>query len=956
MARTESKCCITFLFVLIMLTMTMNYVASHEKEEEGQLLSFKASINDPLHHLSDWVITSSSSSICHWNGVTCDNNSHVRAINLSGKNISSYNISSSVFQLPHVEHIDLSDNLLSGGISFSLSSLLYLNLSNNNFTGPVPLSFSRIQILDLSNNMFSGEIPHQIGSLTSLRYVDLGGNVLVGKIPDSVTNMTGLEYLTLASNQLVGEIPPKIGLMKSLKWIYFGYNNLSGEIPERIGELKNLSHLDLVYNKLTGHIPDSLGNLTNLEYLFLYQNKLTGRIPRSIFELRKLVSLDLSDNFLSGEIPELVIQLQRLEILHLFSNNFTGKIPNAITSLPRLQVLQLWSNGLTGEIPEDLGKHSNLTVLDLSTNKLSGKIPDSLCHSGALYKLILFSNSLQGELPNSLTSCTSLRRVRLQNNKFSGGLPSRLTQLPQVYLLDISGNQLSGRIDDRKWNMLSLQMLNLGNNNFSGELPTIFGSTKLEKLDISENRFSGNIPRGLGSLSELMQLNLSNNKLYGEIPQELTSCRKLVLLDVSHNQLTGQIPTSLGDMPVLSLLDLSDNQFWGKIPENLGRVESLVLLNISHNHFHGHLPTTGAFLAINASAVTGNDLCGGSGGLPPCKRGDKNPWFVVLWFAVGFAGFALAAFLFTCSRRRNSLELKRVENEDGTWEIQFFDSKFAKSIAMDDILSSAKAGHVISKGKNWVSYEGKCMASGMQFEVKEIRDLNSVPLSFWEDLTELGKLRHPNIFKLMGLCRSGKGAFLVYEDAEGKSLSQVVKNLSWESRRKIAVGIAKALKFLQAQCSSVILVGDMSPESIIVDGNDIPRLKLSPPALFKGSISSPYLAPEVRNGKEVTEKSDVYGFGVILIELLTGRRGLGTEEEGSIVEWARFCYSDCHWEAWVDPTMKGGKQNDVVEAMNLALHCTAMDPTARPCASVVFKALSAVTCTHSVLCVPPLQP
>lgn len=947
--QAESKWCIMFMRVFIV--MTMSFVASHGEVEEELLLSFKAAINDPFHYLSNWV-DSSSTSICNWYGITCDSDSHVGAINLSAKNISSNNISSfsSIFQLPHVEHIDLSDNQLSGGISFSPSSLVYLNLSNNNFTGPVPLSFSRIQTLDLSNNMFSGEISHQIGSLASLRYVDLGGNLLVGKIPDSITNMTGLEYLTLASNHLVGLIPPKIGFMKSLKWIYFGYNNLSGGIPEGIGELKNLNHLDLVYNNLTGRIPDSLGNLTDLEYLFLYQNKLTGRIPLSIFELKKLISLDLSDNFLSGEIPELVIQLQRLEILHLFSNNLIGKIPKAISSLPRLQVLQLWSNGLTGEIPEDLGRHNNLTILDVSTNKLSGKIPDSLCRSGALYKLILFSNSLQGEIPSSLTSCTSLRRVRLQNNKFSGELPSQLTQLSQVYLLDISGNQLSGRIDNRHWNMPSLQMLNLGDNNFSGELPTTFGSRKLEKLDLSENRFSGYIPRGFGSLSELMQLKLSYNELYGEIPGELTLCRKLVLLDVSHNQLTGQIPMSLGQMPVLSLLDLSDNQLWGEIPDNLGRVESLVQVNISHNHFHGHLPATGAFLAINASAVTGNDLCGGSSGassgLPPCRKRDKNPWFVALLLVVGFSGFALAAFIVTCSRRRKSLELRRVESEDGTWEIQFFDCKFAEVITMDDVLSSAQAGNVISKGKNWVSYEGKCMASDMQFEVKEIRDFNSVPSSFWEDVVELGKVRHPNILKLMGVCHSGKGAFLLCEHAQGNSLSEVVRHLDWERRRKIAVGIAKALKFLHARCP-VILVGDMSPESVLVDGNDIPRLKLNPPALLKGFISSAYVAPEAREGKEVTEKSDMYGFGAMLMEMVTGRSA-GEGGEG-MVEWARFCYSECQCETWVGPRMKGGMQNDVVEIMNLAQHCTAMDPIARPCASDVVRALSAVSCTGAVL-------
>ncbi|KAI4316093.1 hypothetical protein L6164_024109 [Bauhinia variegata] len=979
------RICFMFMWLLMLMLMLNNVAASDEGE---LLLSLKASIDDdPLHVLSNWVLTSSNSTICKWRGITCDNSSHVIAVELSGVNISG-NIPFSIFHLRHVSNIDLSNNKLTGEIlleslPLTTSSLRYLNLSNNNLTGLLPqrlfsMSFSRLETLDLSNNMFSGNISDQIGLLSSLTYLDLGGNVLMGKIPDSITNMSSLQYLTLASNQLVGEIPKEIRLMKSLTWIYLGYNNLSGEIPKGIGELVSLNHLDLVYNNLSGQIPESLGNLSELQYLFLYQNKLTGPIPLSIFELRKLISLDLSDNALSGEIPELVIQLQRLEILHLFSNNFTGKIPKALTSLPRLQVLQLWSNRLTGEIPKELGKHNNLTVLDLSTNNLSGKIPENLC-SGNLYKLILFSNSLGGRIPNSLSSCRSLGRVRLQNNKFSGELPHELTELPNIYFLDISGNQLSGRIDDRKWNMPMLQMLNLANNNFSGELPNSFGSEKLENLDLSENQFTGYIPSGFGNLSELMQLKLSNNKLSGNIPQELSSCKNLVNLDLSHNQLSGQIPVSLADMPVLGFLDLSENQLSGEIPYNLGSVESLVQVNISHNHFHGRLPSTGAFLATNASAVTGNDLCAGESdslsALPPCK-GFRSPswWFIFLCSLVALAAFAMAAFIIVFVPRRRNLDLQRVENEDGTWEIQFFEPKTSKLITVDDVMSWSKEGNHISKGRKWVSYKRKCMANDMQFVVKEINDLNSIPVNFWDQVLESGKLRHPNIVNLIGICRSVKGVYLLYEYVEGKCLSQILRNLSWERRRKIAVGIARALKFLHCHCSPSVLVGDVSPERVLVDGKDVPHLNLRPPGMLctdvKGFISSAYVAPEMRNGKGVTEKSDVYGFGLILIELLTGRSPVaGDAEMGmhrdhkSIVEWARYSYSDRLLDMWIDPMMKGDEfgpnsnsntQNEIVQTMKLALQCTAREPTARPCASHVLKTLEAVA-RPSFSCVSALK-
>ncbi|XVE71011.1 hypothetical protein DITRI_Ditri10aG0115600 [Diplodiscus trichospermus] len=957
--------------VVVLLTFTFLFlinfgVSDHGKELE-LLLSFKSSIHDPSGFLSNWDI--SSATFCQWHGITCNNFSHVDTVDLSAKNLSGKLVSPSIFQLPFVETLNLSSNQLYGEIPediFSSSSLRFLNLSNNNFTGQIPDgSISCLEVLDLSNNMLSGKIPQEIGTFYSLKYIDLGGNVLVGKIPISISNITTLQFLTLASNQLVGPIPPELGKMKSLKWIYFGYNNLSGEIPKEIGMLTSLNHLDLVYNNLTGQIPSSLGNLKDLQYLFLYQNKLTGSIPKSIFGLKNLISLDLSDNSLCGEISELIIQLQNLEILHLFGNSFTGKIPNALTSLPCLRVLQLWSNRLSGEIPRSLGRHNNLTILDLSTNNLTGRIPDGLCSSGRLFKLILFSNLLDGVIPKNLSTCRSLQRVRLQNNRLSGELSSEFTQLPLIYFLDISNNSLSGNMGEQKWDMPSLEMLNLARNRFSGKLPHSFGSQKIEDLDLSGNGFSGRIPRGFGSLTELMQLSLRGNKLTGEIPEELSSCKKLVSLDLSNNQLSGQIPSGFSEMLVLGQLDLSENQLIGEVPAKLGKLESLVQVNISYNHLYGRLPSTGAFLAINASAVAGNDLCGGddTSGLPPCKKVRNLAWwFFVACSLAALLLLALAAFLFVLIRGKNNLELKRVENKDGIWELQFFDPKVSKSVTIDDIIRSTKEANVVPRGKEGMPFKGKSAVNDLQFVVKEMNvDVNSFPSSFWSEIKQFGKLQHPNIVKLIGICRSDKGAYFVYEYIEGKILSEILHNLSWERRRKIAVGIAKALRFLHSFSSPSAVMGEMSPKRVIIDAKDEPRLRLSLPTGLvsmenKRFISLAYVAPEARESKNMNEKSDIYGFGLVLIELLTGKSPADVEfgVHQSMVEWARYCYSDCHLDMWVDPMIIKGhasnNQNQIVETMNLALHCTATDPTARPSATDVSKTLQSAFRITS--CVP----
>ncbi|KAF4360102.1 hypothetical protein F8388_015971 [Cannabis sativa] len=976
------------IFMSLMLFSTSSTISAlHDgKDEIHLLLSFKASINDPFNHLSDWSSSSAApNNVCKWQGITCKNSSRVSSVELTGKNFTG-KLSANLFRLPVIEKVDLSGNQLTGELPKELfggsNMLRYLNLSNNNFTGDIPSgAILTLEALDLSNNMLKGSISDDIGSFYGLKYLDLGGNVLVGPIPKSIFNISGLEYLTLASNQLSGEIPQK--LPKTLKLIYLGYNNLSGQIPSQIGELKNLYHLDLVYNSLTGIIPYSIGNLTQLRYLFLYQNKLNGPIPRSVFELRSLVSLDLSDNFLSGEISEAVSQLRELEILHLFSNKLSGTIPSGLASLPRLQVLQLWSNELSGEIPRDLGKRNNLTVLDLSTNRLSGRIPDGLCDSGRLFKLILFSNSLQGIIPKRLAQCQSMRRVRLQNNLLSGELSPELTKFPLVYFFDISGNSMSGRIDFEGWNMPSLQMLNLARNKFYGQLPKSFGSERLENLVLSENHLAGEIPTSIKNFSRLMQLDFSYNKLSGKIPGELALCDRMVSLDLSHNKLIGEIPASITEMPVLGFLDLSDNQLSGEIPRNLGRVESLVQVNVSHNHFHGSLPPTGAFLAINASSVAGNELCSGdivSSGLPSCEKSLRKhfSWRLILTcFFIALTSFAILIsivfVLVMINRKRKYLDLKRMENDDGSvWEVQFFDSSIANSVTLNDVVSSVQRGNNVLNNslgsRKGIAYKGKSSINGTEFVVKEINnDVNFsvIGANFWMDVKGFGKIRHPNVIKLVGVCRSSqKGSgYVVYEYCEGKLLSEILRSLSWERRRSIAIGVAKALRFLHSYCSPNVVLGHVSPDEIVVDDSDEPRLSFTLPGLLqyssnsKGFPSSSYLAPETSKGV-VTEKSDVYGFGLILIELLTGKSPADNEfgVHETFVEWARYCYSDCHLDTWIDPVFGGHvstHQNQIVETMNLALHCTASDPTARPCANDLYKTLDTVMRTGS--CVSGLK-
>uniref|UniRef100_A0A7N1A470 Protein kinase domain-containing protein n=1 Tax=Kalanchoe fedtschenkoi TaxID=63787 RepID=A0A7N1A470_KALFE len=938
---------------LLVVILTSLGLGASRADELRALTAFRAAAALP-----DW---NSSAPFCSWGGITCREvaagSFRVTRIDLPGRNLTGKLAAEIFTNLSFLESVDLSNNSLVGDIPaavFSCASLRHLNMSSNNLTGPVPpVAVTGLETLDLANNALTGEIPVSVGLFAKLKYIDIGGNLLSGKVPETLANMTSLEVLILAGNQLVGRVPSGLRRMKKLRFLYLGYNYFSGEIPGEIGELSSLSHLDLVFNNLTGSIPWSVGNLTNLKYLFLYQNRFTGSIPESLYGLNKLVSLDLSDNSLSGGVPELLAQLEELEILQLFSNKFSGKIPTAVARLPRLRVLQLWDNKFTGEIPGELGKRSNLTVLDLSTNFLTEAIPEHLCRKSQLSKLILFSNSLRGEIPKGLSRCRTLSRVRLENNSLSGEVPGEFWKLPLVYYLDVSGNKLSGLISEVKWDMPSLMVAKLGRNKFSGGLPESFGSEVIQTVDLSGNDLSGAIPGSFGNLSKLVQLRLGDNKLSGSIPGQLSFCSELVYLDLSRNQLSGQIPPSISALEVLSELDLSENELSGEIPPSLCEMDSLVKVNVSHNHLHGSLPQGGPFLAIEASAVGGNDLCDPrpkTNGLRRCTNPkSRTQWWIFVFGAViALLLMVLVFSLVVFIRRRNGLEPRRVESEDGLWEVQFFDAESSKSITIDDILSREHS--VVARGANWSSYKGKSKKSGREFMVTHWSGLSSFSTILWTALTELGRARNQQAVKMIGICRSEiDGCLILHECGDGsRKLCEILHSMGWSDRMKLARGLAKALQAVHS-CTNVPII-DLCPEMITVDDDSEPYLHILLPGVHDSkpdhdqALNSP--SRTALSSVAESKREDVYSFGIILIVLVSGRfpsdSKLGPSQK-TIAEWARDGFSDPCNLAWMDRRMaETVVRGELEDVMKLGLRCAAKDPAERPSAAEVYKMLDSI--------------
>ena len=346
----------------------------------------------------------------------------------------------------HLEHIDLSDNQISGDLSGVWLNNTSIHLNSNCFTGLSPALSPNVIVLNMANNSFSGPISHflcqKLDGRSKLEALDLSNNDLSGELSLCWKSWQSLTHVNLGNNNFSGKIPDSISSLFSLKALHLQNNSFSGSIPSSLRDCTSLGLLDLSGNKLLGNIPNWIGELTALKVLCLRSNKFTGEIPSQICQLSSLTVLDVSDNELSGIIPRclnnfslmasietpddlftdleyssyelegLVLMtvgreleykgiLRYVRMVDLSSNNFSGSIPTELSQLAGLRFLNLSRNHLMGRIPEKIGRMTSLLSLDLSTNHLSGEIPQSLADLTFLNLLNLSYNQLWGRIPLS---------------------------------------------------------------------------------------------------------------------------------------------------------------------------------------------------------------------------------------------------------------------------------------------------------------------------------------------------------------------------------------------------------------------------------------------------------------------------------------------------------------------------------------------------------------------------
>ncbi|CAA0839689.1 LRR receptor-like serine/threonine-protein kinase HSL2 [Striga hermonthica] len=839
--------------------------------------------------------------------------------NLISLNISNNEFAGTLPHFPpnnHLAVLDLSTNYLGPRLDLrsisKCSNLVFLNLSMNEFVGALPdfpPNFPNLTILDLSSNNFSGEIPPTISNMPRLKHLNVIYNLLNGTaFPEFLSNMTQLTHLLLSWNPyLPSRLPPSIGQLTNLEDLQFASSNLVGEIPDSIGNLKSIKNFDVSQNGLQGNIPASIGGMANAVQIELYQNQLSGEIPDTFSNLIFLLGFDSSQNSLTGRIPPSLAALH-IESFHLRNNLLSGEIPEVLALNPKLSDLMLFSNRFSGKLPAELGLRSGLEQFDASNNNLEGPLPPDICKGEKLNLLNLIGNNISGRIPESYGECTTLVRLRMQDNQLSGTVPDRLWGLGLLKYMELSNNKLQGQIPKSVSSAKSLQQMLISGNSFSGELPEeICELQSLGRLVTSGNEFSGVLPSCINKLSKLTELRVQGNNFSGEIPKTIGDLVQLTLIDLSENQYSGLIPPEMGKLPQLKYLNLSNNKLSGEIPDELTKLK-LNEFDVSNNRLQGSVPP-GLDTQLFVSGLMGNPgLCSNSlKELHPCltaKHASKKINFLLVGILSAVGSIAILLLIWLGLKTKKIFNLGRKGNQ--TWKITAFQKV---EVDEEDVLASLTAENVIGSGGSGCVYK-VVLKSGQTVAAKKLWEANLEEPEevFRSEMETMGNIRHLNIVKLLFSCISEDYRILVYEYMENGSLGDFLHGegggvlLDWPKRYAIAAGTAQGLAYLHHDCVPAIMHRDLKSNNILLDEEFRPKLadfglakflkrEMNESAQTMSRVAGTYgyIAPEYGYTMKVTEKTDVYSFGIVLLELLTGKRPNDSSfgENMSIVKWVK---------------------------------------------------------------------
>ncbi|XP_059454593.1 putative leucine-rich repeat receptor-like serine/threonine-protein kinase At2g24130 [Corylus avellana] len=845
----------------------------------------------------------------------------------------------------------------------NISSLEILNLQDNNITGVFPLvifNISSLIVIALTENHISGTPPMDLCShCPNLQKLYISNNEFSGKLPSQMRYCRELSVLALANNKFDGSIPEGFGSLEKLELLYLGANNLTGNIPPSltISNLSRLSEFDIAVNNIQGSIPSDLWRFPNLEFLNFEANKFTGHIPSYLSNCSKLSIVDFGGNLLSGPIPTSLGHLKYLERLYLGANQLTGEPENqelnilsSLSNCKFLTILDLAFNPLDITLPDSVGNFSTtLRTMYLSTSKIKGHIPMSIGSLKGLTMLDLEKNNLTGTIPSTIGGLEGLQRLYLISNKIEGFIPEDICMLKNLGVLSLSFNKISGSIPNCISNLIFLQELYLASNRLESPIPlNLWSLENLLFLNLSLNFLSGYLSPNIKTLRGIELIDLSWNQITGNIPSIIGTFESLRYLDLSRNSFQGDIPQSFGDLKGLDMLNLSYNNLSGVIPKSIEALSYLKYLNVSFNKLSGEIPSSGPFANFTAKSFSGNKaLCGNPiFGVPPCPnpsfQRSKVKQSLLKYFVPVMASITICLALVYMLRRHRESKLQ-VPSLFNT--LRVLKHRWISYQELCQGTNNFCESNLLGAGGFGSVYKG-ILFDGTIVAVKVLNlQLSGAFKSFDAECKVLRTIRHRNLVKVISTCSNLEFKALVLQYMSNGSLERWLYSynycLNLLHRVNIMVDVASALDYLHHGLSKSVVHCDLKPTNILLDDDMVAHVsdfgiakilvenKDATQTKTLGTLG--YIAPEYGSEGKVSIKSDVYSYGILLLEMITRKKPTDDMFVGELTlrQWINTSLPDRMMEVVDDGLlrMENGRDVTIMQSvlssiMELGLRCS----------------------------------
>ncbi|KAK8693173.1 hypothetical protein V6N13_070767 [Hibiscus sabdariffa] len=498
---------------------------------------------------------------------------------------------------------------------------------------------------------------------------------------------------------------------------------------------------------------------------------------------------------------------------------------------------------------------------------------------------------------------------------------------------------------DSSNNVISVTLSSM---NFSGTLsPRIGVVTTLSSLTLKGNGITGDIPNELGNLSSLTSLDLESNHLTGEIPSSLGNLKNLQFLTLSKNNLSGTIPSSISNLPKLINLLLDSNDLRGQVPDNLFRIPIY--------NFTGNMLNCGGTFP-HSCVSNGND----SGSSRKSKVG------IIVGIVGGFIVLLFGALLFfLCKGRRKGYRSEVFVDVAGEVDrrIAFGQLKRFAWRELQLATDNFSEKNILGQGGFGKVYKG-VLSDNTKVAVKRLTDFESPggDAAFQREVEMISVAVHRNLLRLIGFCTTPTERLLVYPFMENLSVASRLRELKpgdpvldWPTRKRIALGAARGLEYLHEHCNPKIIHRDVKAANVLLDEDfeavvgdfglaklvDVRRTNVT--TQVRGTMG--HIAPEYLSTGKSSERTDVFGYGIMLLELVTGQRAidfsrLEEEDDVLLLDHVKKLEREKKLDAIVDRNLNKNYNIEEVEAMiQVALLCTQSSPEERPAMSEVVRML-----------------